>query len=260
MKTKTKNKLFFNGCSYTYGIGVADTSNEEGREELKLNRYSKLVSDYFGLEEHNVAQPGSSNFRIARHTYSKCIPEETKLAIIMWSDAPRMEIFRPQENEYDFQELAQITPQGANGTGSYDHREALLHYYTFLHTEEAAITHTMNHMSAVEMYFRYYNIPVVHLHYKPNFERTLRHCKIRCKELKGDSIAHANLLTELESQESFLKENPLTAGFDSDITSFNTVIEGIPSSTYSLGHPSKEGHRVYSEWLINHIETNNVIS
>jgi len=254
MRTKT-NKIFFNGCSYTYGIGVADFTDVYG---IQNNRYSKLVANHFNMIDDNAAQPGSCNQRIARNTFTQCTPDETSLAIIMWSDPPRTEIFRPQENEYHFQDLAQITPQGANGTQSYEHREALLHYFTYIHSEERALIHTLYNMMSVEAYFREKNIPVMHLHYKGNFNRVLRHVLQRCEDFSNNDES-INLKREIENSINYLSTNKFLTGVNDNIN-FNDMVKHIPYSTISLGHPDKEGHKLYSEWLINYIEESNVIS
>lgn len=254
MRTKA-NKIFFNGCSYTYGIGTAERT-----DDIKESRYSKIVSNHFNMEEDNAAQPGSCNQRIARNTYTQCSPSETALAVIMWSDPPRTEIFRPQENEYDFQDLAQITPQGANGTQSYEHREALLHYFTYIHSEERALIHTLYNMMSVEAFFRSNNIPVMHLHYKGNFNRVLRHVLQRCNEPSfSNNHECINLKNEIERSINYLSPNKFVTGIDDSIN-FNDIVSHIPYSQISLGHPSAEGHKEYSQWLINYIEESNVIS
>lgn len=58
--TLTQNimKIYFDGCSNTWG---AELQNPQ------QSRYSKLVCDYFGAEEYNIALRGGSNMRLARN-------------------------------------------------------------------------------------------------------------------------------------------------------------------------------------------------
>ena len=51
-------KIYFDGCSHTWGAGL-DTP--------ELLRYSKIVSDHFGAEEHNIARRGGSDKRVLRN-------------------------------------------------------------------------------------------------------------------------------------------------------------------------------------------------
>ena len=51
-------KIYFDGCSNTWGSEL---------EEPEESRYSRLVSDHFGAEEHNVSKRGSSDKRMIRN-------------------------------------------------------------------------------------------------------------------------------------------------------------------------------------------------
>ena len=51
-------KFYFDGCSNTWGSELA---------KPEVSRYSKLVSDFFSAEEHNVARRGGSDKRVLRN-------------------------------------------------------------------------------------------------------------------------------------------------------------------------------------------------
>ena len=51
-------KIYFDGCSNTYGAELA---------KPECSRYSKIVSEHFGAEEHNVSRRGSSDKRMMRN-------------------------------------------------------------------------------------------------------------------------------------------------------------------------------------------------
>ncbi len=51
-------KIYFDGCSNTWGAEL---------ETPELSRYSRLVSDHFGAEEHNIARRGGSDKRVLRN-------------------------------------------------------------------------------------------------------------------------------------------------------------------------------------------------
>ena len=51
-------KIYFDGCSNTWGAGL---------ETPELSRYSRLVSEHFGAEEHNIARRGGSDKRVLRN-------------------------------------------------------------------------------------------------------------------------------------------------------------------------------------------------
>ena len=51
-------KIYFDGCSNTWGAELA---------EPEESRYSRLVSEHFGAEEHNIARRGGSDKRVVRN-------------------------------------------------------------------------------------------------------------------------------------------------------------------------------------------------
>ena len=51
-------KIYFDGCSNTWGAELA---------EPEESRYSRLVSEHFGAEEHNIARRGGSDKRVLRN-------------------------------------------------------------------------------------------------------------------------------------------------------------------------------------------------
>tara|TARA_B100000965_G_scaffold404595_1_gene435853 strand:+ start:55 stop:636 length:582 start_codon:yes stop_codon:yes gene_type:complete len=52
------SSFYFDGCSNTWG---AELENPE------VSRYSRLVCDHFGVDEHNIAQRGKSDKRVLRN-------------------------------------------------------------------------------------------------------------------------------------------------------------------------------------------------
>ena len=52
-------KILFTGCSSTWGDELEDRLNQ---------RYSKIVSDHYNIEEHNISLCGISNDTIVRNT------------------------------------------------------------------------------------------------------------------------------------------------------------------------------------------------
>jgi hypothetical protein len=247
-----KNKyIYVNGCSYTYGIGI-ETS------EIRDKRWSTLVAREFNVEVTNSSCPGSSNFRIARHTYQDILTASTlpEIAIIMWSDGPRQEFFRPQENEYDWLDMAQITPQGAGGIKSFFHKDAFESFFSFINSEERALMHTIQHMLSVEMLFKGFNIPVLHLHFKSNTNRHFRHLNEKYYNNKSRPVINA--LSYINNSVNFLeKTNPYAFGFNKD-ESFGKLMHDnqLPLSTIALGHPEHTCHSAMADWIIKLIRGN----
>lgn len=247
--------IYVSGCSYTYGIGIPT-------DFIQQKRWSTLLADKLKYDVINSSCPGSSNFRIARATYHDIITSETlpKLVIIMWSDPPRQEFFRPQENEHPWLDLAQVTPQGVGTIKSYFHKDAFESFFTFISTEERALVHTLNHMLSIEMLCRFYNIPVIHLQYKSNLNRYYRHLLLKFAD--SADRTYKNLISQISAQVKFFEDtNSHVFGFSNDF-SFNRMIDEkkLPTSKISLGHPEEQGHQEMAEWIYQHIVSSNDLS
>lgn len=66
-------KFYFDGCSFSYGGGLS----QNGYDPHKV-RWTKLVSDYFGAEEHNFSSGGASNDTILRHFFTGQVFQEPR--------------------------------------------------------------------------------------------------------------------------------------------------------------------------------------
>ena len=84
--------LFFNGCSNTYG----------GELENISDRYSKIVSDHYGVQEENDAACGISNDRITCSTIKKIQRNEIDHVIIQFTVPSRIRYYddRGRENSW----------------------------------------------------------------------------------------------------------------------------------------------------------------
>ena len=78
-------KIYFDGCSNTWGAELA---------EPEVSRYSRIVSDHFGAEEHNIAMRGGSDKRLLRNLLETDLSEFDYIILQMtcknrtefWSD------------------------------------------------------------------------------------------------------------------------------------------------------------------------------
>ena len=241
-----KNKsILVNGCSFTYGIGL---SKEHGSEEMLSNRYSKLLADKLGLKEVNISAPGSCNMRIQRTTISHITHNTPDIAICMWSDPPRTEIFRPQESEYEWLDLAQINPQSIGKIKSREHRNAFEMYYTFIHSTERGIMHTLNNMQAVTALCDAYSIPLINIHYKDNFINKFNEC-IKYEDAPSPFIELIQYTLDYVKENSYYIDTSFLSLIDS---------ENLDFGKWSGGHPGPKSHERMADFLYGFID--NVIS
>lgn len=258
MTSPTDEYFYFNGCSFTYGIGIRPWPPSEDMLNL---RWSKLLSNKYGVGSVNNSTPGSCNERIFRTTFNDILNAEKrpKLAVIMWSDPPRTEIFRPQENELSSMDLAQINPQSIGRLGTPEHLEAFQNYYAFINSEERCMMHTMGYMVALKFLFETLEIPFIMLHYKPNFYHNYLNVLKKWVPRESESNSIKSFIDSFR-QKAALLEHDHIFGFR-DNQSFDSLLreKKIPFSVYSGGHPDGIGHEAMYEWLVEYIDSNNVI-
>lgn len=250
MTEQTSDYIYVNGCSFTFGIGIRPLPPSEEMFDL---RWGTLLANSLGTDVVNDSCPGSCNERIFRTTYNSILSAEKKpkLAVVMWSDPPRTEIFRPQENELSYIDLAQINPQSIGKIGSEEHLEAFKLYYAFIHSGERATIQTMTYMLALKHLFESFDIPFVMLHYKANFYNEVKRI-----EKKWSSETKAKVIESYYNRFTSLREllsHPHIFGFENNF-SFDTLLQEkkVPFSIYSGGHPDEYGHQVMAEWLIDY--------
>lgn len=236
-----KSDILFNGCSFTYGIGLA---KEHGSDEMLNSRYSKLISDKLGYNEVNLSSPGACNMRIQRTTIDHLATNTPSMVVCMWSDPPRTEIFRPQESEYQWLDMAQINPQSIGKIKSREHKKAFEMYYTFIHSAERGVLHTLSNMQSVTALCKAMNVPIINIHYKPNF-------RAKYADSIGYDDAPSAYKSTITSQMEYLQEN----SYYIDSTSFLELIEeeDLDFGEWSGGHPGPKSHSRMAEYLSEHI-------
>ena len=231
-----KNKLYVNGCSYTFGIGT----------EPEVDNLDSPFKHSWGAQ-----LAGKLNYDI--------ITEKPDLAIIMWSDPFRTEMFRPQETEHQkFQSMVQITPQGVGNINSFYHREAMENYFTFIESKERAVLRTLSYMLTIDALAEAMGIPCIQFHYKWNFYKAFMNVmEDRSKDVSN--IAVKNLVKELQERVDLLNK-PHIYGIK-DKTSFGSLRHewGDPDSKWSGGHPDREGHLLMADWFYVELKKKNII-
>lgn len=248
--------IYCNGCSYTFGIG---TTPHDNKEQCLKHAWPSVLSKLIDKNIVNEAIPGSSNIRILRDTLKFLHFNTPEVVIIMWSDAPRTEFFRPGEGELEGIGMAQVTPQNVNSIKSYYHREAFESYYSFIHSEERAVMETLSYMLSIKQICDAKNIPYISYTFKSNLWRSLeripRHLKINAHDKPVQM-----LLADLGMLKSGLQSKTIFGIHDN--ISFGQICEDehLAYSEYSLGHPGKDAHIRMAEIVKEVMEENGFIS
>lgn len=250
--------IYFNGCSYTYGIG---TGRHDILEVCKKYCYPTIVSKELDKEIINEAEPASCNFNIYRK-FVKYISNNTpELVVIMWSDALRSEVFKPElwDNSHFDCGINQITPQNTQNIKDYYLREALEGYYGFVMHEGKSALDTLTLMVSVQEMCEAKGIPVIQMQYKSNLERYCRHAM----KLNTDVRDNKLLLDNIKYFIDYLDTKEHAYGYkEKDMHSFETIRKEnhLPNSLFSLGHPGREAHEFMGKYLSNYIKENDLIS
>lgn len=252
MKT---NKILVNGCSYTYGIGVTEDFGAPERKDLC---WAGVLGKKLDADVINLAQPGSSNARILRSTLAHLEKEQPNLVIVMWSDAARLEFFRPQDTEYDWQSMVQVTPQGVEMIKSWYHREAMQNYFAFLHSKEKAVQDHLTAMIAVKYACEALSIPCIQFQYKTNTYRSIDLIDNEYKKNK-EVATIKQMLDDLNLLRETLKGEHIF-GIEEKI-SFNDLREeaGYPDSPWSGGHPGVDAHSFMADYFYDYIRQHDLI-
>ena len=82
--------ILFDGCSWTKGCGLE--GEDINYERQKKERWSTLVSDYFGTEHVNLARGGKCNDGILRTTMQYCENNKVDFAVIQFTREDRREV------------------------------------------------------------------------------------------------------------------------------------------------------------------------
>ena len=230
------NILYVNGCSYAYGQGV-----DKSESICIRNRFSKTLSDHFGLTEINNALPGSCNQRIARRSLIDLIQYKPKLAIMVWSDPSRTEFMHTEpyyhSGKYPF-ELGQAKVRSLKA-----YPNAVSVYYNKLRSIEQDVMNTLYHMLAIKSAADSMSIPCIQLHFRESFSKDLSSAinsrNERCRE------------TILEYL-SILDSDELVYGIPGrEMCSFEMLGGEHLDET---GHPNKASHDNVSKWMTSLIE------
>lgn len=237
---KTDEVLYVNGCSYAYGQGV-----HEQESICVEHRFSRTLSDHFGLIEVNKALPGSCNQRIARRTLVDLIKYKPKIAVIIWSDPSRREFkygdMSGRNVKYPF-ELGQVRVSSKACT-----KEVKM-YYQSLRSVEQDLLDTLYHMLSVKLLADSMNIPCIQFQFREFFSKDLKvSMEYRNVNYKSTLLEYVNILS---SDDLIYGIRP------GELSSFERIGGGYIDNT---GHPNIQSNDNVTKWAIQLIESRGLL-
>ena len=233
--------LYVNGCSFAYGQGVHRDESTSIRE-----RFSRTLSDHFGMTEVNKALPGSSNQRIARRTLVDMIQHRPKLAVIIWSDPSRTEFMHTDPYYHSGKYPYELGQAKVSSLKAYP--SAVSVYYNKLRSVEQEVMNTLYHMLAVKIAADSMSIPCIQLHFREGFSKDLssaiRSRNDRCKQTIYEYL-------------DILDSDELVYGIlGREMCSFEMLGGGYLDET---GHPNKVSHDNLAKWIINLVDKTGIL-
>ncbi len=161
-------KIYFDGCSYTWGAELQPNHKEQ--------RYSKLICNHLGAEETNRSSSGGSNDRIVRNLLVENNIEEYDLAIIQMTYPVRTEYWDDNKNrwikvnpKYNFTrwllDLKKDNPFHSKidklGEKFVDHGDHWMYYYKYIHHEYYSQVKENIESQTIRNHCKAHNVPVI---------------------------------------------------------------------------------------------------
>ena len=250
--------IYFNGCSFTYGIGI-----HELESECIKQRFSKTLCDRIGYAELNESVPGSCNQRIARRTAIDFTLHKPKLAIIVWSDQARFEIVEKTDVDYKWgSDAKQIRPSSIENHGRR-RGMAFVTYYKDIASPERDSLYTLQNMLAVKNAADAAGIKCVQLQFRSEFSESLKRCM---------TTKNSKFTTTISQYMEILMRDELIVGLE-DRTSFFSLcgahrsLENLGDINFNVlskirgqeGHPNLNSHNLFADWLHEFLMSKNLI-
>ena len=156
--------LCFSGCSITYGIEL---------EKPEEDRYSRIVSDHYGVSDNNISQSGSSNDDIVRRTIKYLNKNPVDIVVIQFTYIARYQWIDGKGKTYNW------TPSSENAE-RHKHTPRK-EYYKHVYNDNCGIENAWKNIFLFTEYCKSKNqkyIPLINCHNELLYERDSKWKKI----------------------------------------------------------------------------------
>lgn len=235
--------IYFNGCSFMYGIGTSDRQSE-----IFKSRCSKLISESMQVSEINNAKPGSCNARIFRSTLLDLETISPKLAFIVWSDPLRTEFeltfdddrTRRENDKYGF-DIPQLRANGSQVLNR-NHKKYMEIYWGNLESYDRAFLNTLTYMATVSKFSKLYNIPIVQMSYLPYGYRNI--------DQAIQNHPNSNYSESMNSLKRIIQADTNIYGVFDRISYNFGEIGGLHNVPENDRHPNSAAHLNIAKWFL----------
>ena len=235
----------YNGCSFVWGDELINPEE---------SRFSKLISDHFGIEEHNLAIRGGSNDRILRTTVDYISSgNRPDFAIIVWSGTDRIEYFSPiQEDVYD-EVMLQASPSRLDMPRFKRYKKPLTTYYSEISSREHESLRTLNYMLTVQTLFEALQIPLLQFQFGFVHSRDVKNIL----SLNRIDDHWKRFYEYYTSRLNLLKPYSKYGLFDGkSLIDLSASINDIVIESNSYGHPLESSQVLFKEYMLELLKEN----
>lgn len=204
--------ILFSGCSYVEGAELENRYEE---------RFSRLVSDHFGLKELNVSRGGGSNKRVVR-TIIDSLNKDVTAVVIGWTNPYRSEIFL----------AGKWRVINVGSIPRFD--KTISTYYSQVNFGSVGLADHFRYVKQIQTLCEYGNIPCVMFNSLPIGNK------------HGEDIPPEET-HGIDLSEKFWLLDPLDP-----FQTFRYLSEG---NQHENGHPRKESHRKLADLIIEKLST-----
>jgi hypothetical protein len=214
--------LYINGDSWSYG----DELGDESEDYRNKNNFAGLIAKHYNIKLINGSKSGSSNQGILRRSLqdlTKLISQgEVPLVLIGWSAIHRFELFNTKENCWN-----NFYP-GDLSVGDY-HKNLSNIIFGHYSTDESDKELYVTYVTSLQSFLKLHDIPYLMF-----------------------NVFESSPPTDKDALELHSKMLDLNQLLSIDLSSFLKCYPNVKSGPNK--HPLEEGHRLISEFLIQHID------
>ena len=262
-------KLYTNGCSFTHGhkdFGGCGDTDPIMPDSPPAWVWPSLLKNNFD-EVVNQAWRGTGNNRIVRRTIdflSTVNDPENWWIVIQWANLQRLEWFDDETNTWYTQllhgavidDLAQSGLDPKNRPIIERKEKITIPYITEVRTDEEAILDLLYQTITLDTFLKAKGFNNVLYTSMSNNCRYKHHLAVLDKAIATDTVFHNQYISKNSPNINLFKQLDTLLDEDKFIKPISVVAKGHEESE-SDGHPNAEGHRIFSQYILNEMEKRN---
>ena len=257
----SKNKILFDGCSFTANSGFAP-------ENQNKFHWPHLLSRHYRVDVDNNAVGGSSNTEIFNRTVQNTASDAYNLVVVQWSSINRYWAYRSDNNIDDFTIISGGQPCGFS-CDQYETQQYSKLHQTYFTNNYMNLRHWLCQVIALAGFFNYQKQPYVFIKGFENYISDFTNAEYISgvgfvnlpKEIK-DLLDFNNrpddyILSKIINIQNLINKARHLNWLNFDSISFNDAAVDLADDQM---HPGLESNQWLSEQLILHCDRKNLLT